>query len=87
MALSPSERTLRAQLASHTRWSREADPSAATAPARAAFNERFLDEVDPERKLPAEERERRAAHARKAYYKRLAMKSVRARQGVPNDAA
>jgi hypothetical protein len=37
------------------------------------FDQRFLDEVDPERKLPEAERQRRAEHARKAYFTALAL--------------
>jgi hypothetical protein len=48
------------------------DPRQTTAPARAAFMKRFLDEVDPDRVLPEPERLRRAASARKAYFTRLA---------------
>jgi hypothetical protein len=51
-----------------------------TAPARAAFLSRFELEVDPEGVLPPAERERRAAHARKAYFARLALKSAMARR-------
>lgn len=35
--------------------------------ARAKFDQRFIDEVDPDRVLPESERLRRAEHARKAY--------------------
>lgn len=55
-------------------------------PAREAFLARFLDEVDPDRLLPEEERHRRAEHARKAYFTRLALKSARAR-AAKRDAA
>ena len=77
---SSAERKLQAQAASFTRWSRCEDPSAATAPARARFLKRFEDEVDPDRKLTAEERARRAEQARKAYFAKLALKSARARR-------
>ena len=50
-----------------------------TAPARAAFRERFVDEVDRERILDPDERARRAESARRAFYVRLARASVRAR--------
>jgi len=46
---------------------------------REAFEARFLDEVDPDRVLPEAERNRRAEHARKAHFQRLALKSARAR--------
>ena len=50
-----------------------------TEKARAAFEKRFLDEVDPERRLPEAERNRRAQHARNAYFSRLALASAKAR--------
>jgi hypothetical protein len=50
-----------------------------TANARAKFDERFLDEVDPDRTLPGAERVRRADHARKAYFAKLAYMSAKAR--------
>lgn len=40
---------------------------------------RFEDQVDPERTLTPGERARRAEHARKAYFARLALKSAKAR--------
>ncbi len=56
------------------------DPRVTTAPARAAFLKRFLDEVDPDRVLPEPERLRRAAAARKAYFTRLAFLASRRRR-------
>lgn len=78
--LTPEERTLRSRVAAHKSWANTADPAARTAPARAEFDRRFEDEVDPERTLPAAERRRRAAHARKAYFANLALKSAQARR-------
>jgi hypothetical protein len=46
-----------------------------TAPARAAFHERFVDQVDPERALGSAERARRAEAARRLYFTRLALRS------------
>ena len=51
-----------------------------TAPARKAFLDRFAREVDPQGQLPLKERERRAAHARKAYFAKLAYLSAKARR-------
>jgi len=48
--------------------------------ARAKFDQRFIDEVDPVRVLPESERLRRAEHARKAYSTRLALLSAKARK-------
>lgn len=75
-----SDRFLAASIAANTRWAHETDRTAATSPARAAFEARFEDEVDPERVLPAAERARRAANAKKAYFHRLALKSAQARR-------
>lgn len=47
--------------------------------ARARFLERFEREVDPEGVLSDAERARRAGHAKKAYFMRLALKSAQAR--------
>ena len=76
--LTPEQRTLRARIAAHARWSKE-DPRAATKPARDAFLARFEAEVDPDGVLPEGERLRRAESARKAYFVRLALASSKAR--------
>jgi hypothetical protein len=73
-------RRLTAQAAAHTKWAHTADRSAATAPARTAFLDRFEREVDPEGVLPIDERARRAESARKAYFLKLAAKSAAARK-------
>jgi len=69
---SPSERRLSAQIAVHESWAATEDRSARTAPARAAFLKKFLDQAggDPVR----------AEHLRKAHYARLALKSAQARR-------
>lgn len=54
---------------------------------RAAFEQRFLDEVDPGRTLPEGERLRRAEHARKAYFTRLAYLSAKARKARAAEAS
>jgi hypothetical protein len=77
--LTPEQRVLRAQIAAHVQWSKEENPSARTENARKAFNDRFEREVDPDGKLPPSERARRAEHARKAYFKALALKSAKKR--------
>lgn len=64
----------------YTRWANTDDRSMATWPARKAFEDKFDREVDPEGKLTPKERAKRAGFARKAYYQRLAMKSVQARR-------
>lgn len=73
-------RRLTAQVAAHTKWAHTADRSAATAPARTAFLDRFEREVDPAGVLPPAERAIRAESAKKAYFLRLAAKSAESRR-------
>lgn len=78
-ALNPEQRRLRAQIAAHKMWANCDDPAGQTAPARSAFLDRFEREVDPDGTLLPHERARRAEHARKAYFQRLALRSSQAR--------
>ncbi|AXO25807.1 hypothetical protein BB734_07635 [Mycobacterium avium subsp. hominissuis] len=71
---------MRSQIAAHESWARTPDRSARTANARKAMLDKFEHQVDPDGTLPAAERARRAEHARKAHFKRLALKSARARR-------
>jgi hypothetical protein len=57
---------------SHIGWAKTANPTARTAPARKAFENRFLAEAGGDPK--------RAEHLRKAYFARLALKSAQARR-------
>jgi hypothetical protein len=77
-SMSPAERTLRARKAAHARWSKHSSDEHAKK-MRAGLEQKFLDEVDPDRTLPEDERYRRAEHARKAFYTDLAYRSARAR--------
>jgi hypothetical protein len=79
LSLSPEQRSLRAFLAAHAMHSKN-DSRETTKNGRAKFDERFLNEVDPDHVLPEAERLRRAGHARKAYFARLALKSAMARR-------
>lgn len=67
-----SERKLIAQLGAHESWANTVDRTARTAPARAARDQKFLDEAggDPVR----------AQHLRKAHFTRMALKSAQARK-------
>jgi hypothetical protein len=60
------------RIGAHTKWAKVTDRSAATARAREAFDRRFLEEPDGD--------EERAAHMRKAYFQRLALKSAEVRR-------
>lgn len=74
--MTPEQRTLRARIAAHIMWANEPDPTARTAPARAAFMARFEREVVPGKTLDPAERARRAEHLRKAHFARMAMASA-----------
>jgi hypothetical protein len=76
----PADRVLQARLAAHSSWARTADYAARTAAARAAFLDRFERQVDPDGQLSVDERARRAAHARSAYFIALALRSAKARR-------
>jgi len=78
--VTPAERSLRAKVAAHVRWAKTDDRADATAAARSAFADRFAREVDPDGVLTPEERARRAASLRSAYYANLARRSVAARR-------
>jgi hypothetical protein len=72
-------RALQARMAAHALHAQVADPAKHTATARKAFLSRFEREVDPKGVLEPQERARRAEHAKKAYFIRLAAASSKAR--------
>lgn len=59
------------RIAAEISWARTVDRTARTRPARQAFLAKFEKEVDPDGKLPPEERARRANHALRAYMLQL----------------
>lgn len=80
MPSSGSERSLIASIAANESWAKCDDRSARTANARKAALDRFERQVDPEGTLTPTERAKRAEHARKAYFQRLALKSAQVRR-------
>jgi hypothetical protein len=78
-AATPAERSLRARLAAYTMHAQR-DSRETSAPGRAAFLARFEREVDPDSTLDPEERQRRAALARSAYFTRLSLRAIQARK-------
>lgn len=76
--MTPEERTKRARIAAYA-MHKKCDPKARAAKIQATLRRRFEDEVDPDRTLPEQERERRAEMARKEHYSRLAYLSLKAR--------
>lgn len=67
-----TERQLAASAMAHESWANTPDRTARTAPARAALEAKFLDQAGGDPK--------RAAHLRKAYFQRLALKSAQSRR-------
>jgi hypothetical protein len=70
------------RLGASARWSREdpRDPDGPLPRARAAFDARFVRQVDPDGLLDPAERARRIGHARRAYFIRLGLLSAAARR-------
>lgn len=85
--LTDAERKLRASLAAHESWAHTEDRSARTANARRAMLDKFEKQVDPDGVLAPAERAKRAQNARKAHYKRLALKSAQVRRQRSGGAA
>lgn len=72
-------RSIRGRIGAHTLHARY-DSRTLTSRARAQFLARFEREVDPDLVLDPAERRRRAAHARAAYFARLALRSAESRR-------
>jgi hypothetical protein len=66
-----TKKNINARIAAEISWARTQDRSARTRPGRQAFLKRFEREVDPDGKLPPDERARRANHALRAHMLRL----------------
>lgn len=75
-----AQHVINGRIGAHESWARTEDRTARTAPGTKAFLARFERQVDPDGVLSPAERERRAEHARKAYFARLGQKSGRARR-------
>jgi hypothetical protein len=69
-------KNINARIAAEISWARTADRSARTRPARQAFLKRFERQVDPDGKLPPDERAYRAHHALRAYMLQLRKRSM-----------
>ncbi len=78
----PDEMARRGRIGAYARLSKY-DSADLTAPARAAFLDKFEQAVDPDGILPPQERQRRATYARKAHFIRLARLSAAARSKKP----
>lgn len=78
--MATTESRLRSQIGALESWARTENRSARTLAARIAAWDRFEKQVDPEGKLPPATRAKMAECARKAHFKRMALKSVEARR-------
>ena len=74
------------RLGAHVQHSRH-NSQITTAPARAAFLDRFEKEADPDGTLDPAERARRASHLKRAYFLRLALRSAEVRRQRGNGGA
>lgn len=79
MAITPQDASLRGRIGGYA-LAAQHDPKEYTKNARAAFLASFEKQVDPDGVLPAAERQRRAAAARKAHFVKLALKSSQSRR-------
>lgn len=75
----PTERALIASIAGNQSWANTPDRAARTEAPRKAFLDRFEEQVDSSITEPAA-RAAAAENLRRAYYKRLALKSAQARR-------
>ncbi len=82
--LSPEQRTIRASIAAHTRWSKTptAERTRQAERGQAGLLARFAAEVDPQGVLTPEERDKLARNAYTAHMKRLALRSSRKTSGA-----
>ena len=67
-----ADRSTQASINAHLSWANTENPTERTAPARRALEAKFFEQADGDPK--------RAAHLRKAYFKRLALKSAQSRR-------
>jgi hypothetical protein len=75
-----TKKNINARIAAEISWARTQDRSARTRPAREAFLKRFEREVDPDGRLPPDERRRRAEHAHRAHMLRLRKRGMPAKK-------
>ncbi len=81
MSRSPAvESSLSASVAALESWAATPNRTARTQPARDALMRKFEVQVDPEGILSPQERAKRAEWAKRAYFKRLALKSAQSRR-------
>jgi hypothetical protein len=80
MSTTPNERRLQGQIAALTSWAQTENRSARTLPGRQKFYESFERKADPHNKMTPADRAKAAQNLRTLHYKRMALKSARARR-------
>jgi len=75
----PGDLSLLGRLGAYSQHAKH-DVRETTRAARAARDQKFIDEVDPEGTLDPAERDRRVVAARKAYFTRISLLSAEARR-------
>lgn len=79
--MTPQQRTLRARIAAHASWANTADPAARTAPARAAYLDRFTEEARSRHPDASDAHIARVAeHLKREHFTRLSYLSAKARK-------
>jgi len=78
--LTPAQRRERARIAANTRWAKEPNRLAATAPGLRAMHEAFERQVDPEGLLAPDVRAKLVKNARTAQLAQARLKASRKRQ-------
>jgi hypothetical protein len=81
--LTPEQRTLRAQIAANTRWGKETDRLAATAPGRRAAFAHFEKLADPDGVLPEAQRHEMGKSLQRAHLQRISLKASRSKPAQP----
>jgi hypothetical protein len=79
----PEDRSAVASIAANARWAKEDNRVGATAKARnnsPASIEYWMRKVDPEARMPRDQRLRRAENAKKAHYQTLMRKARQAKE-------
>lgn len=81
--LTPTQRSLRAQIAAHESWGNTSDRTARTEPGREAFMSKFVEEARQRHPDADDKTITRAAESLKqAHFKRMAFRSAKARKAA-----
>jgi len=85
--MTPEMRSVAARIGAYSRWATCEDRSAALAPARKAFNDKWMRLADPKGELSESERVRRGDALKRAHFQRMALASAKSRAARKRRAA